>query len=515
MPEPRETALADAFALDSETRADLWQALGTAVETYLADVARLKVAAPVDVAQVRKFLTAFDFDAPMPAREALKLAVEGLRRFQPHVRHPRHFGLFDPAPATMGVAADTLAAAFNPCLASWEGSPFGVEAERFLVSAFARRFGYAGAHADGIFTTGGSEAVLTAVMLALTARYPEHRERGVRGLPSRPVIYLTREAHPSARKAACLTGLGAASVREVPVDGTLRMDLAALGQLINADRFAGLTPFMIVVTAGTTGAGIIDPLAGAADIARKHNLWLHVDAAWGGAAVLLAELSDEFTGIERSDSLSFDPHKWMSVPMSCGLLLTRHGPLLSRAFAADVPFLPGHDDPSPDPFTRSFRWSRGFASLKLLLTLAVTGWRGYEEALRHQIRLADQLRGELRADGWTVVNHTPLPVVCFTDAGTGGTDPRYLGLIAGEVNASGEAKIFAARIGGQPVLRACVSSYATTAADIAALARVLGRAREDVLAGRNPDDPALSAAAITGPGGCSAGSCGSAGQEPA
>ncbi|MGH3157074.1 MAG: pyridoxal phosphate-dependent decarboxylase family protein [Streptosporangiaceae bacterium] len=501
MPEAGEPAMMDAFALDSQTRDGLWQALGTAMEAYLADVAELDVAVPVDVSQVRELLAAFDFDVPLPATEALDLAVEGLRRFQPHVRHPRHFGLFDPAPATMGVVADALTAAINPCLASWESSPFGVEAERLIVSAFARRFGYGGAGADGIVTTGGSEAILSALMLALTARYPQHGERGVRGIPSRPLIYLTSEAHPSARKAARLTGLGAASVREVPVDDSLRMDLAALGRRIEADRYDGFTPLMIVVTAGTTGAGVIDPLAGAAEIARRHDAWLHVDAAWGGAAVLLEEMSAEFSGIERGDSLTLDPHKWMSIPMSCGLLLTRHGELLSRAFGTDVPFLPGdgaggcqpppasQDDAAPDPHTRSFRWSRSFAGLKLLLTLAVTGWRGYEEALRHQISLGDQLRDELRADGWTVVNHTPLPVVCFTDAdadadvGVGvGADPRYLGLIARAVNASGEAKIFAARIGGRPVLRACVSSYATTAADIVALVKALGRARQDVRA---------------------------------
>jgi glutamate/tyrosine decarboxylase-like PLP-dependent enzyme len=501
----------DAFALDSQTRAGLWQALGTAVEAYLTDVAGLGVAPPVDVSQVRKFLEAFDFDVPLPATQALDLAVEGLRRFQPHVRHPRHFGLFDPAPATIGVAADALAAAINPCLASWESSPFGVETERFVVSAFARRFGYRGAGADGIITTGGSEAVMSALMLALTARFPEHSERGVRGIPSRPLIYLTREAHPSAGKAARLAGLGAGSVREVPVDGSLRMDLTALGRRIEADRAAGFTPLMIVVTAGTTGAGVIDPLAGAADVARQHGAWLHVDAAWGGAAVLLEEMAAEFSGIERSDSLTIDPHKWMSVPMSCGLLLTRHGPLLSRAFGTDVPFLPddddSQDDPAPDPYTRSFRWSRGFAGLKLLLTLAVAGWRGYAEALRHQVSLGDQLRGELRADGWTVVNHTPLPVVCFTDT-AGGADPRYPGLIARTVNASGDAKIFAARIGGHPVLRACISSYATTAADIATLVKVLGRARRDVLAGRAPgtEDPATRTVAA-GPGSATGG-CG-------
>jgi glutamate/tyrosine decarboxylase-like PLP-dependent enzyme len=512
MPRADKPAATDAFTLDSETRDGLWRALGAAVETYLTDVARLDVTTHVDVSQVRKFLTAFDFDAPMPPGDALDLAVEGLRRFQPHVRHPRHFGLFDPAPATMGVVADALAAAFNPCLASWDGSPFGVEAERFIISAFTRRFGYAGAGADGIVTTGGSEANLSAVMLALTARYPEHRERGVRGLPARPLIYLTGEAHPSVRKAARLTGLGAASIREVPVDGSLRMDLTGLARLIEADRYAGFTPLMIVVTAGTTAAGVIDPLAGAADLARRHNAWLHVDAAWGGAAVLLDELSAEFSGIENSDSLTFDPHKWMSVPMSCGLLLTRHGPLLGRAFGTDVPFLAGHDpeqdDPSPDPFTRSFRWSRGFASLKLLLTLAVTGWRGYEEALRHQVRLGDQLRDELRADGWMVVNQTRLPVVCFTDTTNDGADSRYLSLLARAVNMSGAAKIFAARIAGRPVLRACVSSYATTAADISTLARVLGQARREVLANRGPDltDPAVSAADI-GPG-CAADWCG-------
>jgi glutamate/tyrosine decarboxylase-like PLP-dependent enzyme len=476
----------DPFRLDEQTRAQLWRALADAVESYVRDVEKLHAGGRVDPAEVRRFLAGFDFDRPLDPLATLDRAVDGLRRFQPHVSHPRHFGLFDPAPTTLGVVADALAAAFNPCLASWAGSPLGVESDRFLVATFAQVFGYPAVAADGIVTSGGSEANLTAVLLAMSARFPDHREHGVRELPGRPLIYQTREAHPSCRKAALLTGLGALSVREVPTDAAHRMDPSALAEMVTADRTRGEMPFFVVATAGTTGGGVVDPVSEVADVASRHGLWLHTDAAWGGAAMLVPELREEFRGIDRSDSITFDPHKWMSVPTGCGLLLTRHPGLLGRAFGVTAGFLADEEDgeTGPEPFNRSIHWSRGFASLKLLLSLAVAGWSGYEQALRRQVELGARLRAGLSAAGWSVVNETRLPVVCFVDGPADPSDSRrFLGLVARSVSRSGEARIFLAAVGRRPVLRACITNYATTARDVDHLVELLTAVRHEVLSG--------------------------------
>lgn len=473
----RELKLADA------DRVELWPALTEAVEDYLRDVDGLDAAPKLSGDAVRAAVDAFDFDRPMAPIDALRHTVDALRRLQPHVRHPRHFGLFDAAPTTMGVVGETLAALFNPCLASTAGSPFGVAAEARLVAEFGRHFGYAEDSCDGVMTSGGSESNFSALLLALTHHFPEHRERGLRALRADPVVYVTAEAHPSLPKAAVLAGLGCAAVRTVSTDRFLRIDLTALEEEIRADRAAGRAPLMIAVTAGTTGAGAVDPMEGAADIAVRHGAWLHIDAAWGGAAALLPELRPVFAGIERADSITFDAHKWMAVPKSAGMLLTRHRSLLNQTFHIGPSFLSDDDADSVDPLERSFRWSRGFEGLKVLLSLAVAGWYGYQRTWRQQIWLGDFLREQLGHHDWRVVNDTRLPVVCFVDeqAADGDTE-KFLDRVADAVNNTGQAKVFRVTIGGRPALRACITNYDTSKEDIGILVDLLASARTQVRA---------------------------------
>lgn len=474
----------DPLHLDAATRQELWHAVGAAIEAYYRDVRHLSVSGHIDAGEARAAAEQFDFDRPLPPQEAVDRVVDALRRLEPHALHPRHFGLFDPAPTAMGVVAEALAAAFNPCLASWAGSPFGVETERHLVRTFGRLFGYEPACADGVITSGGSEANLTATLLALEARFPGHRERGLRAATGQPMIYASRHAHPSILKAAAVTGLGTTAVREVPTNQWHRMEAAALEPLIRADLAADRVPLMVVATAGTTDAGLIDPIADVVGAAARQGVWVHVDAAWGGAAALVPELRGALRGVDRADSVTFDPHKWLSVPMGCGLLLTRHSGLLDQAFGVAVPFLAGREEPGLDPHTRSIRWSRGFAGLKLLLSLAVAGWQGYQDALRHQVVLAWQLRDGLTRDGWTLLNDTLLPVVCFADDSDDRPD-----LVAEAVNQSGEARVFTVLLGERVVLRACVTNYATSAEDIDVLIKLLSRARADVRSGRFDKPP--------------------------
>lgn len=473
-------APAQTLKLTKPDRMRIWQALAQGIEGYLDDVSDLPAGSPVSTSDVEAALDAFDFDTPTDPVTAVENALDALRRLQPHVRHPRHFGLFDAAPTTMGVVGETLTAAFNPCLASWAGSPFGVAAEHRLVMEFGQRFGFRSPEIDGVITSGGSEANLSALLLALTARYPDHHVSGVRGLERAPTVYLTGEAHPSMAKATTLAGLGSESVRRVPVDGSLRMDPAALETRVRADRDAGLAPLLVTATVGTTGAGVVDPLARVAEIADRHGLWLHVDAAWGGAAALLPELASHFAGIERADSLTFDPHKWMSVPIGAGLLLTRRPGLLQQTFHVGPSFLSEEDQDTLDPLMRSLRWSRSFSGLKILLSLAAAGWGGYQEVWRRQIGLAERLRESLGRSGWRVINTTVLPVVCFQDAadsqnGVASTD--FLDLVARLVNSSGQAKIFRVTVGGKPALRVCVTNYDTTENDVDLLVELVDFAR--------------------------------------
>jgi glutamate/tyrosine decarboxylase-like PLP-dependent enzyme len=306
--------------------------------------------------------------------------------------------------------------------------------------------------------------------------------RGLLALRSQPVVYVSPEGHHSVVKAARLAGLGAEAVREIRTDGQLRMRPEALAARIREDREAGCTPFLVVANAGTTGAGIIDPLEEIAQIADEERLWLHVDAAWGGAAVLVPELRPALAGIARASSITLDAHKWLSVPMGAGLFLTRQPGLLERTFRVGTPYMPkpGVSAPVVDPYTQSMQWSRRFIGLKVFLSLAVAGWEGYEAALRHQSAMGDRLREGLRAAGWTVVNDTPLPLVCFVGGEREERAPAFLEAVAAHVVASGEAWISTVGLGGEvgTALRACITNYRTGPEDIDALIASLARARQ-------------------------------------
>jgi glutamate/tyrosine decarboxylase-like PLP-dependent enzyme len=466
--------------LDEETRGELWSRLIEAVETYAKGIRKARVAPVLDLEQIRAALAPFDFERPADPLAALDFAVESLWRWQVHTPHPRYFGLFNPAPTTMGIAADALVAAFNPQLAAWSHSPMAAEIEQHLVRALAGRFGFDPARVEGTFTSGGAEANHTALLTAIARAFPEVGRRGLLALRSQPLLYVSPEAHHSFLKAARLCGLGTEAVREVRVDSSLRMIPEDLAARIEEDRAAGFSPFLVVATVGSTSAGAVDPVAELAQVADEAGgLWLHVDAAWGGAAALVPELRWLLDGVVRADSLTFDAHKWLSVPMGAGLYVTRHPGILERTFRVAARYMPreGEALPVADPYAHTMQWSRRFIGLKLFLSLAVAGWEGYEGAVRRMTAMGDRLRERLREEGWTIVNDTPLPVVCFVDSGQEGRAAPFLERIAADVVASGEAWLSTVGLGEGPALRACVTNYRTGPEDVEALVAALGRAR--------------------------------------
>jgi len=469
------------LGLTLESRKELWLGLSQAIENYMNGVAALPVDSNPSVNEVRSFLANCDFARPMDPQAALAFAAKGLTKFQTHTPHPRYFGLFNPAPATMGIVADALVAAFNPQMAAWKHNPFGVEVERHLIRAFGARFGYDATKTDGVFATGGSEANHTALLTALTRAFPDFHRTGVRGLSAQPVFYVSAESHHSFHKAARMCGLGSAAVREVPVDDRLQMSAESLEAEIREDRRAGHLPFLVVATAGTTNAGAMDPIRPLGEIAARENLWFHVDAAWGGAAILVPELRKYLDGIELGDSITLDAHKWLSVPMGSGIYITRHPEILEKTFRISAAYVPpkAEGEGIIDSYEHSMQWSRRFIGLKLFLSLAVAGWDGYAAVLRDTTAIGNELRRLLSDAGWEILNSTPLPIVCFVDSRSPlGKSREYLEAIVREVVESGAAWISATRLrGSQPALRACITNYRTGPEDIRALVTALEKAR--------------------------------------
>jgi aromatic-L-amino-acid decarboxylase len=434
------------------------------------DIAAGPIVPDVSAAEVRDHLARYDFSTPLPLDEVIADAEAMMRRWHVQVTHPRYLGLFNPSVTPASVVGEAMAAMFNPQLASWRTSPAANEIERHTLKWLAARFGLPST-STAHFTTGGAEANLTAVIVALTHVFPEHTEIGLRGLPAQPVIYLTRDAHQSFLKIARISGLGRGALRTVATDAAMRMDAADLRERIAADRRSGLAPLLVVGTVGTTAAGAIDPLPELADICRSERLWLHVDAAWGGAAILSPNLRRYLAGIEAADSITCDAHKWFSVPLGAGMFFCRHLQAVAAAFGAHASYMPGPSGTAAaDPYSTSVQWSRRFNGLKLFLSLAERGECGYAQMIEQQTRLGELLRGLLRTSGWRIVNETPLPVVCFTrdglDAG------RFLDVLyRHQIAWMSQVRLAE----GEPVLRACISSYRTTATEIEDIVREMTR----------------------------------------
>jgi glutamate/tyrosine decarboxylase-like PLP-dependent enzyme len=419
-----------------------------------------------DVTRFRDQLAAFDFQLPCPLDDALAWTVEQLEHGVVHITHPRYFGLFNPTPTFPAQCADRIAAVFNPQLATRTTSPAAVEIEAHTVQAVAARIGLP-PEARGHFTTGGTEANYTSVILALTRRCPRFAEDGARAFAGPPVFYVSTDSHLAWLKIAHEAGIGRSAVHMIATDGAGRMDLAALAEAIRLDRAAGREPFMIAATAGTTNAGMIDPLRGCAEIAREYDLWYHVDAAWGGALIAADPLRERLDGIERADSVTIDAHKWFATTMGCGIFITSWPALLSTAFHVSASYMPSNTA-NVDPYVTSVQWSRRLLGLRLFLSLAAVGWEGYGRHVEHTLAMSALFSKQIRALGWTIVNASPVGVVCVVPS-----KPVGIREIVDHVLGSGQAWVSLAHFEGREVIRACVTSGLTTAKDVSVLVSAL------------------------------------------
>lgn len=467
--------------LSTNERQRLWQRVKESVETCIVEVPRGRVTPVTTPGQVRSLLESFTFEDPLDPVETVDFVVQGLLDHQVHVSHPGYFGLFNPPPTQMGIAGDTLAAAFNPQLATWHHSPFAIEIEQKLIRSFGEKFGYNASQVEGSFVSGGTEANHTALLTALMHAFPDFKSKGLRGLDRQPTFYVSLESHHSLLKAGCLCGLGRDAARLIPVDVKLRMDVEALALRIERDKAEGFAPFMVASTAGATNSGVIDPLPKVGDVAQRMNIWHHVDAAWGGAVLLSDNFRGLFEGVAQADSITFDAHKWMFVPMGAGLYLTRHKGILRNTFEVLASYMPPDASKidAVDPYTHSMQCSRRFIGLKVFLSLAVAGWDGYAFEIKRQVELGHMLRKKLEANGWIIVNHTDLPLVCFVDGkNQAGGSLEFLRTIQEKVLASGRSWISIAHLSdGQPVIRACICNFRTTEDEIHHLVKDLEEAR--------------------------------------
>lgn len=443
------------------------------INEFYDSIDELRVRPDVSATTIREYLKPFDFKQSLDAQQLISEISMRIKSWNLHTPHPRYFGLFNPAPSIYGIVADLMVAGFNPQMGAWHHSPFGVEIEAHLIRYFASEFGL-GKSSFGHFTSGGSEANFSSVVVALTRKFPSYAHSGVRGLEGQPTIYCSQEFHHSFIKIAHQCGLGRDAVRLVPVTEHDVMDVAQLQEAINEDRKHGLLPFMVVATGGTTNAGLVEPIAEISQVAQREALHLHVDAAWGGAIILSDQYKSLLAGIEQADSITFDPHKLLSVPMAAGMFIVREHQWLKESFGLMTDYVPQSPTEHLDNYQQSVQFSRRFIGLKLFMTLATIGRDGYARTIERQFELAKTLAHKLESRDFRVLNGASLGVVCFTPPDDWGFESHaQFEELAERVCESGQAWISSTKLGGKSVIRVCITNHLTTTNDLDILVELL------------------------------------------
>jgi glutamate/tyrosine decarboxylase-like PLP-dependent enzyme len=438
-----------------------------------ARVRRGSVVPTQNLEQFKRELAEFNFSKPRPLEQLLTWSIAQMENGIVHMNHPRYFGLFNPAPTLPAQFADRIAGSFNPQLATRTTSPAAVEIEAHVIRTIARRAGLP-IESGGHFTSSGSEANLTALICALTHLEPKYSSDGLRAYDGQPIFYVSRDSHLGWLKIAHIAGLGRSAVRLIETDGSGRMSIAALAKALKADRLAGCVPIMIAATAGTTNAGMVDPLFECANVARDHGMWYHVDAAWGGALIASDRLRHVLAGIEQADSITIDAHKWFATTMGCGMFITKYPQVLSSAFQVSTSFMPSNLA-TIDPFMTTVQWSRRFLGLRLFLSLAAIGWQGYANHVERTVELCEVLRSKLVKRGWSIANKSRMAVLCVKPS-PGSSDTRS---IVNRVLSTGRAWVANAMFEGENTIRLCITNGETTERDVTELIEVLSDASSE------------------------------------
>lgn len=408
-----------------------------------------------------------------------------------HNGHPRFFG-YVASPATPpGAFADLIASAINANQTSWRSGPAATEIELTVITWLAELIGYGSADlpAHGLLTSGGSMANLTALLMAHRSKSePDVASKGLWNSAKPMTIYASDQIHMSIPKAADILGLGRAQVRLIPSDDRFRMDLTALRQTIAGDLESGLKPFCIIGSAGTVNTGAVDPLDEIADVATEFNLWFHIDGAYGALAALDETKRPLFRGLERADSISLDPHKWLYVPIDSGCLLFRDEGRARAAFSFEgADYIKIHEQNEAEAFAfwnYGQELSRRFRALKIWLTLRYYGARRIARTITEDNALAAYLAEQVEAaTDFELLAAPELSICCFryvppafqshvqsnndqVDATAEVKLDQLNTQIMNAVQRGGRAYLSSATIRGKFALRACITNFRTTRTDI-------------------------------------------------
>ena len=398
--------------------------------------------------------------------------------------HPRMFGYVQSSASFAGVAADFLASALNQNVTSWRSAPSATTIELQAIEWIKSFVGYH-PQASGVFVSGGSMANFAALAMALRASTPlDVNEQGVAVLGKRPGIYAGDNVHMSVAKAASMLGLGRSAVRPVPSDSRGRIDTRSLKGVIKTSRPTE-HPICVVATAGDVNTGAIDALDEIADVCEQEQLWLHVDGSYGGFARRCPSIGDAMKGLERADSVSLDPHKWLYAPLDIGCVLVKDGVHLNKAFSHGASYIDVVTDKGMSEYAfwnNSPELSRRFRALKVWFMLKCHGAAALRQAIDGNIRVARELGEAIDAsDDFELMAPVDMSIVCFRYLPASSTNEKTRAELKGkhddhldasnrrlmvELQRDGQSYLSNADLKFGFALRACIVNFRTTPADV-------------------------------------------------
>ncbi len=416
-----------------------------------------------------------------------------------HNGHPRMFGYVQAPGTALAALADLLASTLNANLTAWRSAPAAVEIERLTIDWIKQIVGFP-ADAGGLLVSGGSMANFAALAAARRAKAPEDLlNKGAQSFPRAMRVYTSTETHHSVAKAAALLGIGRDNVREVAVDERLKIRIDDLEAKIAEDLAAGHLPFCVVGNAGTVNTGACDPLREIGEVARRFNLWMHVDASYGGFAILASSAKKLFDGLEEADSIALDPHKWLYLPVDCGCVLYRDAQRARATFAHDAEYTRVMAQEADEAFAfwdYGPELSRRFRALKVWMILKGVGLRALGAAIENDLACARHLESLVRAsEDFEMLAPVELSIFCFRHVPSrfkpalARADEAERRRVEEELDAwnehllvelqrDGSSYLSNARVGGRFSLRGCVMNYRTTLRDMEILLEDLRRLGE-------------------------------------
>ena len=399
--------------------------------------------------------------------------------------HPRFLAYITSSPAPLGMLGDFLAAAVNQNMGAWKLAPMATEIEAQTVRWIAELIEFP-VNCGGLLVSGGNMANFVCFLAARAAKAGwDVRKNGFQTDSCRLAVYTSAETHTWIQKAADLFGLGTDAIRWLPVDAEQRMVPSALCRAIDEDRLRGVRPFMVVGTAGSVATGAVDPLPELAEICRAHEIWFHVDGAYGGLAAQVPGVPDSLRGLSEADSVAVDPHKWLYAPLEAGCALVRDATHLRSAFSYHPAYY-HFDHDVLNYFDYGPQNSRGFRALKVWLGLRQAGRAGYVQMIADDIALAARLHERMQhhpafeaiSRSLSIATFRYVPEDLRAERGSSAVETYLNNLnqdLLTRVEKSGEAFLSNAVVGGRFALRACIVNFHTSAEDIDALPELLLR----------------------------------------